>query len=533
MTLSSRRAPPTGVRPARHHTGVGSGATPADLLQHAADLGELIASRARSKSDRRSFARYRDDPVGFARVLGVELWARQVEIAEAVRDRDQVAVMSANGIGKDAVAAVLMLWWVYCRDGLVLLTGPGERTILEVLMRNEVARLFHRAQLWGTLQTAALRFPDDPVADRRGILAMTSSEIAKLSGHHAPRVLVIIEEALGVEAFAWHAMLGCAVGEHDRLLAIGNPDAPEGEFYRVTRPASGWRVIQISALESPNVVAGRTVIPGMITRAGIDRIRQAGGGEASPLYCSRVLGQFPETSVHSLFKRAWLEKAAELYESGALAERSRASRWTVGLDPAGSDDGDETCVVFRRGPLLAHLETWREADTMISAGRVIALLRERHLAPRVEANPLFASAEPDYGPGVTTDAFSIRCDVVGLGKGLADYLARLGWPVTKVHAAGRPRAGRREVHYYNLRAEMYGTLADQLRDGKLAIPRDAKLWEELLATQFELDVASGKLKIEPKEAIRERIGRSPDRADAVAFAFGLPVGSIGGAMVDF
>ncbi|MGH7549078.1 MAG: hypothetical protein ACREMM_13050 [Gemmatimonadales bacterium] len=72
--------------------------TPADLLQHAADLGELLASRARSKQDRRNFHRYRNDPDGFARkVLGVTLWSRQREIVESVRDHDRTICCSANG----------------------------------------------------------------------------------------------------------------------------------------------------------------------------------------------------------------------------------------------------------------------------------------------------------------------------------------------------------------------------------------------------------------------------------------------------
>jgi hypothetical protein len=37
-----------------------------------------------------------------------------------------------------------------------------------------------------------------------------------------------------------------------RILAIGNPDDPSTEFANVCKPGSGWSVIQINGLETPN-----------------------------------------------------------------------------------------------------------------------------------------------------------------------------------------------------------------------------------------------------------------------------------------
>ena len=49
----------------------------ARLDRLAADLGELIARRGRASRERRNFARYADDPVGFMlRVLHADPWAR-------------------------------------------------------------------------------------------------------------------------------------------------------------------------------------------------------------------------------------------------------------------------------------------------------------------------------------------------------------------------------------------------------------------------------------------------------------------------
>ena len=101
--------------------------TPATIRSLEADVGALVAEH-RAARGLQDFAKYRDDPVAFLRdVLHWQPWSRQEEIAGLVRDCPLVAVRSANGIGKDALAARLALWWVFARGGLALLTGPSER----------------------------------------------------------------------------------------------------------------------------------------------------------------------------------------------------------------------------------------------------------------------------------------------------------------------------------------------------------------------------------------------------------------------
>ncbi len=153
------------------------------------DLGELLARHERGR-DLSEFGRYADDPVGFIRdVLHGNPWSRQVEIAEAVRDAPLVVVRSANAVGKDWTAGHLALWWTYARGGLVLVTGPTERQVVEVVM-GEVGQAFRKAKdLPGELYRTALR-----VEDRAAILAFTSTEASRLTGFHAPRVLALITE---------------------------------------------------------------------------------------------------------------------------------------------------------------------------------------------------------------------------------------------------------------------------------------------------------------------------------------------------
>lgn len=513
-------------------------ASVAKLARVEAQLGELIEKRTRRKAGRVNFAKYRDDPVGFIRaILKAEPWDKQEEIARSLLDSPLVAVQSANGVGKDWIAAALALWWVYARRGLVLITGPSERQVHEIIMRTEIARFHARAGLPGELYTGALRLPEDVAFDRVGILAQTSSGAdgaSKLTGHHAPRILILITEAQGVESFAWEGLLSCAVGAEDRVLAIGNPVAPVGMFFTITRPSSPWRTFTVSAFDHPNVAQDDpTLIPGGVTRAFIERVRQNFGGVASPSYIARVLGQFPETSLTSLVSRAWLEAAVRRYESGEFEEQARASGWTAGVDVARHGD-DSSCLALRRGPVLRSVETWHGADTMLTTGRVIEALRKRRLAPRAaEWNPFYASGPDNPHPmdaGLMDPDVTIIVDATGLGSGVYDRLVEQGWSASEHWSAGAPRDKER---FKNRRAEVFWTFREVLENGTIALPRDEELFEELLAHQWKPDSA-GRIQIEAKDELRARLGRSPDRADAVTMAFGAAdVTSGGGDMIDF
>ena len=202
-------------------------------------LGDLVAihDRGRSLDD---FSQYAHDPVGFIRDVLREtdpgLWSKQEEIARSVRDHPLTGVQGCNGSGKDHVAARLALWWTYARRGQVLVTGPTERQVKEIVM-GEVSRAFVRAEdLPGELFQMALRLGRE---ERAGILAFTSSDASRLTGFHAPRTLVILTEAQGIEDWAWEGLLACATGSEDRVLAVGNPLAPSGRFYAISR-SENW-----------------------------------------------------------------------------------------------------------------------------------------------------------------------------------------------------------------------------------------------------------------------------------------------------
>jgi hypothetical protein len=198
--------------------------TAARLRKQTEDLEELVASHGRGAGVE-SFARYRDDPCGFLTdVLKVKnLWSRQREVAELVRDNRQVIVRSANGIGKDYLAARLALWWAIARGGLAILTGPTDRQVRTVLMK-ELSRAFRaNRDLPGELYTMALR-----IADEDRILAFTARDADAFTGHHdAGDVLVICTEGQGIEPDVFEGAQAITSSAGSRIVVLCNPAPSE------------------------------------------------------------------------------------------------------------------------------------------------------------------------------------------------------------------------------------------------------------------------------------------------------------------
>ena len=484
----------------------------ATLYRLKADFGELLAVHERGR-DLNEFTRWEGDPVGFCtEVLRAELTDYQEDIAGSVRARPLVVVQSCNAAGKDFIAAHLALWFVYARRGLVLITGPTQRQVREIVM-GEVGRAWGRARdLPGELFQSALRLGQ---SEQAGILAFTSSEASRLTGFHAPRLMVLLTEAQGVEGFAWEAALACATGAEDRILAVGNPLSPSGSFYAASR-SDAWHRHQIGAFETPNVQQGREVFPGMMTLQGVARI-ESEFGKGSGVYQARVLGEFPDQGEEGLFRRSWLEAAVERWAEwrGLHADEMPV----VGIDPARFGP-DQTVCALRRGRVLVSLHSWGSADLMETVDRIRDVLEEAGVRLPGEWQEYWDYSwvtagypptirkrrEPTYG--------RVICDEIGVGAGVVDRLRELGFHVIAFNAGSSPSDGGR---FANARAEAYWRLREKLEAGELALPPDEKLFDELVATKWR-PTPEGKVRIEPKDDLKARLGRSPDRADALVMA---------------
>lgn len=164
---------------------------------------------------------------------------------------------------------------------------------------------------------------------------------------------------------------------------------------------------------------------------------------------------------------------------------------------------------------------------------VIACLHDNWCAPLIEYP---GAAIPD-GPtaaalivSVVEPGAQIAVDVVGIGASGYDSLTHSGVPamaVNNAESAGdqRDRSGR--LKFRNVRAASYWKLREaldpQLGDG-IALPPDPELLSDLCAPRFSL--TTGGVLLESKDDIKARLGRSPDKGDAVVMAHWSALNSI-------
>jgi hypothetical protein len=337
-----------------------------------------------------------------------------------------------------------------------------------------------------------------------------------------------VTEAQGVESFAYEAIYACAVGDEDRVLLLGNPLSPEGAFYAASKSAA-WNAIAIPASKHPNLLEGRTVIPGGPSASWVENIALTYGRD-SDVFKSRVLGEFPTGGADSqLFRVEWVDLSMQLHAmqskqawratswrdstGGTLADVYRRSSPQAGFDPARMGS-DLSALCVRRGPACVHLATWGGVSLMETTGRLLLELRP------------FAH---EAGPA------SVTVDAPGLGAGVYDRLSEL-WmegtirsTVSSVRDFYGSRKSTRPSRWANARAEAYWKLRERLRllhDSQEVpswrevafLPSDTRLREELLAVRF-VTQSDGSIAIEKKDELRSRLGRSPDLLDSAVLSF--------------
>lgn len=181
------------------------------------------------------------------------------------------------------------------------------------------------------------------------------------------------------------------------------------------------------------------------------------------------------------------QACARRYAPGETAHAPRI----IGVDPA-RFGSDRSVIIKRQGLQAFEPQVFCKTDNMTLAAHTAQAIR-------------------DFRP----DAVFIDA---GCGGGVIDRLRSLGFAVTEINFGGAPlKAGQ----YANKRAEMWGEMAEWLRAGG-ALPSNAGLKADLCGVRYAFD-AAGRLKLESKETLKERTGRSPDLADALALTFALPV----------
>lgn len=377
---------------------------------------------------------------------------------------------------------------------VVVTTAPTTRQVRHILWK-EMHSAYAKAErngrgLGGNLLTQLWKYGEEKFA----IGFATREYSADLfQGIHSANLLVVVDEASGITEQVWEGIMSILKGGNARLLAIGNPTSSSGTFYEAFQPDKTglWHTKNISAFDSPNVRAGRVVVPGLITLEDIEDARKD-WGEGSFLWESKILGRFPDTTIDTLIPLSDVELAAdEDFECIGPVE--------VGADIGWYGD-DATVFIARAGACAFDSKAYSRQGTMETTGCLVDFLRQHQ-------------------------AVSVKIDSVGYGAGVYDRMKELqddgdlpSWlNIVPMNGGSAPRDRER---YADASSEWWGELAKRLANREIGGPVFGvkKLQSELISRKKSY-TSKGQIKLEPKDALRRRGLKSPDWADAMVMAF--------------
>ena len=488
--------------------------------------------------------------------LGEQIWSKQKEISQSLKDNRYTAVKSCHGIGKSYIASRAIANWIDAHppgDAFVVTTAPTAAQVSAILWR-ETQKAHRIGKLPGNIITAG--YPQWKLFGELVGYGRKPADYADsaFQGIHAQYVLIVIDEASGVETKLFTAVDALATNKNARVLAIGNPDDPTSHFAGVCKPNSGWNVIHVDGLYSPNINAGqvktlagpqgeciqcrlggrtRSLLEDLMdeeeipyseetvnerladslisplwieerlhrwvgTPSGSDTISKL--SYQSPLFTAKVRGLFPESNTNGVIPLGWVEAAVIRWHNWNDAGRPQPNhpRLVIGADIARQGE-DQTSLALRRGLAVHEIIKYHHADTMEVTGYITSKMDDLSIAV---------------------------VDVIGVGAGVVDRMRELSLEVIGFNASsgtGDMRDRSNEFAFLNQRSAAWWNMREMLdpsRGFNIMLPDSEILKADLTAPRWTPRSGTpAKIQIESKEDIKKRLGRSTDEADAVVQAF--------------
>ena len=304
----------------------------------------------------------------------------------------------------------------------------------------------------------------------------SASDVESLHAHFMVAMLDEVKEmdADVVDAVGrWHPSL---------RIEVSSKGIELGRFYdRFTKDRSFWNLSEVDASQCP-----------WINKRMMEQ-EEAQLGRNHPYIKSTYYNEWNSSGLNTLIPLNQVQSCVQ-----HPPHHTHNGQYIGGLDlSAGKRGGDECVLMYRLGNKVFDPVVFMGfTDEMAVVGEVVRALR------RLKIAHVFADAGGVGGPMIS------RLAEVLMGKEIVLHRVAFG---------GKPHSTGGKTLYADRAIEIWQNMADVIESRRIALPKDDKLIGQIATREYKL-MSSGARRLISKEEQKEKYGRSPDRADALALA---------------
>ncbi len=467
-------------------------------------------------------------------------WAESM--IQAVIQNKYVSIGGAASSGKSHTMAAwgILNWLAAPRDTLVLLTSTTLRearkriwgsviSLLTVLegapfkIRDSIGNVAYVNENGTLIEKAGLSL----IAAER---SKTREAVGKFIGIKQKNVILIADELSELSTAILQAGLSnLSKNPSFSLVGLSNPASRWDAFGEWSEPAQGWDSIDPNIDEtwktkwgglykrydgerSPNIIAGETVFPWLPTEEKIEEDKALLGQESRGYYRMVRAVFFDSDETDGVYTDA------ELVKSGAMGSIEWEGTPTpiAGCDPAFTNGGDRTILY------TGHVGYDKSGQFVCQLGEAIALTDDATNKAVPRSYQIVQQIKDECNKRKILPA-NLGIDSTGAGSPLADILAaEFGDDILRVSFGGKASDKRVSTNsklvgnelYVNRVTELWFVGKEFCRTNQL-FGITNELAQEVVGRKYDMVKGSTlRMKLESKPDYKNRLGKSPDLADA-------------------
>lgn len=407
----------------------------------------------------------------------------------------RIGVASGHGIGKSAIVSWIILWFLFCfKDSQVPCTAPTADQMYDVLWKELnlwISRIkdpaIRDSFIW---ESKHIRMAYNPQVWFARAKTSSKNNSEALAGVHADHVLLVADEASGVEQQIFEVAESALTNENTMVLFISNPTRDSGYFYDIHHKyAKRWNLHQFDSEQSP------------IVDHAFVKEKEEKHGRDSLEFKIRVKGQFPDTGVMDDSGYIRLLQDYDIRTEPLVGNIEFVGTPILGVDPSG--EGDDETPFYIRDAHKVYLVATEKKSTAKSIASKILTLKDKY---DIEWSDIIVE---NFGVGA-----DVGKEVALMTKGQGN--------ITTVSTGEMCDDEDEKAMFLNKRAQYYWYTREWFIKGGTLI-EDKVTKDQLSAVRFKRAV-NGKIQIIPKLELRKRYGQdSPDRADSIMLTFARDV----------